>query len=31
MTDAARSLGSGPQAVLAVLEARRGKADRIAA
>jgi hypothetical protein len=31
LTDAARSLGSGPQAVLATLERRRSKADRIAA
>jgi Golgi phosphoprotein 3 GPP34 len=31
LTDAARSLGSGPQAVLAVLQARRSRADRIAA
>jgi hypothetical protein len=31
ITDAARSLGSGPQAVLAVLQERRSRADRIAA
>jgi Golgi phosphoprotein 3 GPP34 len=31
MTDAARSLGSGPQAVLATLQERRRRADRIAA
>ena len=31
MTDAARSLGPGPQAILAVLQARRQRADRIAA
>ena len=31
MTDAARSLGSGPQAVLAVLQERRSRADGIAA
>ena len=31
ITDAARSLGSGPQAVLAVLQERRSRAERIAA
>jgi hypothetical protein len=31
ITDAVRSLGSGPQAVLAVLQERRSRADRIAA
>jgi hypothetical protein len=31
MTDATRSLGSGPQAVLAGLSERRGRADRVAA